>query len=389
MNNNGKSKILTVLIVAATVILGAVAVFTAVKIYQMRTQSVVPTQPESKPKAFITEPPGQLRFVCQKSSVTGGADLYDFAVTVVPTSESPTSCHDQSLDKFAQCWSVNNPIKTYKTTYQVKVNWGPPSHADTPISVRLKTNSNWCTEACGHDGGVCQKNPSSPAEVVKVLTKENNWTDTVDVERSTDNGLACGSFQTDINVVDITNCPELASQDTTKLNWGLCYTGVACPAGTPPACAPLTFSLAAATPTPTPVEIPSPTPTPTATPSPNSCGGTCGSNTNCESSFYCYQGACRNPSCPTIANCVCAGKTCNLACSQNADCASGLICSGGMCRNATCTGETDCICATASPIAGPTTEPTLPNAGVGGPTIAGLGAGFVLLLVSLALALQV
>jgi hypothetical protein len=38
---------------------------------------------------------------------------------------------------------------------------------------------------------------------------------------------------------------------------------------------------------------------------PNSCDGTCGSNYNCKSQYYCYQGFCRNPACPTSTNCVC------------------------------------------------------------------------------------
>ncbi|HET7099367.1 MAG TPA: hypothetical protein VFI61_03995 [Patescibacteria group bacterium] len=38
---------------------------------------------------------------------------------------------------------------------------------------------------------------------------------------------------------------------------------------------------------------------------PNSCGGTCGSNYNCNSDLYCYSGFCRNPNCPTSLTCGC------------------------------------------------------------------------------------
>lgn len=38
---------------------------------------------------------------------------------------------------------------------------------------------------------------------------------------------------------------------------------------------------------------------------PNSCGGTCGSNDNCQANFFCFQGYCRNPSCPTHLDCNC------------------------------------------------------------------------------------
>jgi LPXTG-motif cell wall-anchored protein len=45
------------------------------------------------------------------------------------------------------------------------------------------------------------------------------------------------------------------------------------------------------------------TPTPSGTP--NSCGGTCGSNSNCEGGLFCYQGLCRNPSCSQESDCSC------------------------------------------------------------------------------------
>lgn len=51
-----------------------------------------------------------------------------------------------------------------------------------------------------------------------------------------------------------------------------------------------------------------PEPTPTNAPgTPNSCNGTCGSNANCESGLYCYQGFCRNASCPSSSTCSCSG----------------------------------------------------------------------------------
>jgi hypothetical protein len=37
----------------------------------------------------------------------------------------------------------------------------------------------------------------------------------------------------------------------------------------------------------------------------NSCGGTCGSNYNCNAELYCYSGFCRNPFCKDSTNCVC------------------------------------------------------------------------------------
>lgn len=46
-----KKNLATSLIVAATVILGGIAIFTAVRLYQLRSEPVAPTAPESKPAA--------------------------------------------------------------------------------------------------------------------------------------------------------------------------------------------------------------------------------------------------------------------------------------------------------------------------------------------------
>ena len=46
-----KNKIATIGIIIATLILAGVAVFTAVRLYQLRQQAVAPTAPTSKPKA--------------------------------------------------------------------------------------------------------------------------------------------------------------------------------------------------------------------------------------------------------------------------------------------------------------------------------------------------
>jgi len=42
---------------------------------------------------------------------------------------------------------------------------------------------------------------------------------------------------------------------------------------------------------------------------PNFCGGTCGSNYNCQANFFCYEGYCRNPICADKTDCVCNTAT--------------------------------------------------------------------------------
>ncbi|EKE05036.1 MAG: hypothetical protein ACD_19C00426G0058 [uncultured bacterium] len=38
---------------------------------------------------------------------------------------------------------------------------------------------------------------------------------------------------------------------------------------------------------------------------PNFCGGTCGSNYNCQANYFCFEGYCRNPICSADTDCLC------------------------------------------------------------------------------------
>ena len=42
---------------------------------------------------------------------------------------------------------------------------------------------------------------------------------------------------------------------------------------------------------------------------PNFCGGTCGSNYNCQANFFCFEGYCRNPLCSSSVDCICSTTT--------------------------------------------------------------------------------
>lgn len=129
----------------------------------------------------------------------------------------------------------------------------------------------------------------------------------------------------------------------------------------PIACTALAFTLGQ-TPTPTPTATPTgsstptptgtatTTPTPTSSGVPNPCNGTCGSNSNCNSGLFCYQGYCRNSSCPSQTSCSCPGTSTT----------------------------------TPTPT---TTQPSLPDAGTSLPTIFGIGLGSLLLIGAIILAL--
>ncbi len=136
-------------------------------------------------------------------------------------------------------------------------------------------------------------------------------------------------------------------------------------------------------PTPTPTPTPSPTPlgaspTPTPTPIPG-CGFSCTTNVDCPSTMICYVGSCRNPSCVTAASCICGGPTptpsptplgasptpvptappfCASTCTTNSECPSTMICYTGSCRNPSCVTSANCLCAGATPNPTPLTKLT-------------------------------
>ncbi len=171
----------------------------------------------------------------------------------------------------------------------------------------------------------------------------------------------------------------------------------------PAAACTLTFQIAEATATPTETATASPTATPT---TPPSCDSSCTDTTNssdCPTGMTCTQSGgtnvCRNTSCTDSADCICATATptatptptptptappsCGSACTSTTECGTGMTCTGNVCRNTSCTTETDCICATVAP----TTPPSLPEAGTSWPTLIGIGAGLGTLLLAIFLAL--
>ncbi len=235
MNNFVRKNLVTILVLGATILLAGIAVFTALRLYQLRQQSVSPAAPTSKPGA-------QANPACQALS---------FTLTAPTASPTPT------------------PVPG---CYGVCTTPSGQSNCPTGLTCQTVSGSNICV------------NPSCTSN---------------------------------------SNC--------------VCAT---------------------ATPTPTP------TPTPGV---PNACGGTCGSDANCQSGMTCYitsgtSGVCRNPSCTTSTTCVCATTT------------------------PTPTPSTIAL-ATPTPTAVRTAKPQLPQAGVSTPTWLGIGAGAILLIGAILLAL--
>lgn len=408
-----KKKLLTITITIATLLLAGVAIFTAVRIYQLRNQPISPANPSSKPAAFVAD---ASTFICKR----GTAD--EFKVRV--SGDENTNCSGTSTGNYYEQCLAGTTSKFDLSTYSVKYKVdlvidpnNPPDERETlKTSVKVKVTTNWCSEPCGQDlnsdpnktgalAGGCWSNQKQEDQVATFGTEYT-------VTRTADPGMGCGSYQIDIlPMYGEANNPQPCYASS---GFGfVCVTGLTCdapPTATPPvsptpntptptsspiACTALTFKIAAVTPTPTASGSVAPTPTPTPTSTPVSCNNTCSLKSDCESGLVCTSGSCRNPSCNSQTNCTCPTPTatptakplvsCNNGCTDHTDCASGLVCYSGACRNPNCTNITNCTCPITTTTQEP--EPELPNAGTSLPTILGISAGVFMLIIALALAL--
>jgi cytoskeletal protein RodZ len=89
MKNFFNNKIVTVVILLATLVLAGIAIFTAIRLYQLRQQAVAPTAPESKPQAAAPVSCQALTFTLETPTPTPSG-----TPTVTPTgtpTETPTS----------------------------------------------------------------------------------------------------------------------------------------------------------------------------------------------------------------------------------------------------------------------------------------------------------
>jgi len=154
---------------------------------------------------------------------------------------------------------------------------------------------------------------------------------------------------------------------------------------------------AAATPTPPEYEACTTLTFTISTPAPGVCNTTCSINSDCDSN-YCYtvtcppgencidvvQKYCRNSDCPTDTDCVCSGATATPTATPTptgtATATPGATTTPSSSATASPTG-TAVARATATP------QGELPEAGTTLPTIFGIGAGVILLIISIALAL--
>jgi uncharacterized repeat protein (TIGR01451 family) len=317
MKNFFKGKFGTIIIVLFTLILASVAIFTALRLYQLRQQPVAPNVPSSIPRA--SENACSLSF-----TVTPQTPGLNCTGKFAHEDDSRNAPPIYYLDNDIPAGTNVAPGQTivYAIDYE---NTGNATTSSVLLTDVLPTGVDFADAGSG-------------------CTYESS---TRTVTCSLGGIVPGGSSQKVIRVTISTSASAGSFTNTATLS----ATGVEnseCEIA-------LNVQTSTGSPTPTPTVTPSVTPTAT----PNSCGGTCGSNANCGTGFYCYTalGLCRNPSCPTDADCTCPGSTPTP---------------GG----------------TGTPAPTPTpTVPALPVSGTDWPTIVGAGIGIFVIIGSLLLAL--
>jgi len=124
-----------------------------------------------------------------------------------------------------------NNLSTYTNIYTLK-NIAPDQQTHT---VKYKTYSSFCSSAYGHlyapkNWIVCNDNPQSEE---KEVTIEPGQTVEVRVERSSPTGIACGTYQLDLNILAVDgneNCTYRGPNPGETVGaWGYCETGISCP----------------------------------------------------------------------------------------------------------------------------------------------------------------
>jgi hypothetical protein len=88
MEINMKNKATTIIILVITFLLAGVAIFTAIRLYQLRQTSITPTQPESKPAA---QAPSTCVLTFALSTATGTATATATATGTATATATSTS----------------------------------------------------------------------------------------------------------------------------------------------------------------------------------------------------------------------------------------------------------------------------------------------------------
>ncbi len=434
--NLNKKNILSIIILIGTVLLGGFAIFTAIRLYQLRNQSVAPNVPSSKPAAQTVA-------------------TYPRTQTVVLPKFNKDECPWRQGDNLAKRDGYSRARISKTVDFSLMPNCtltggnvntlnrpGNYLYDDTlfiTIDNKVLAGTNTVVTPLGGIGSafdwekIKDTRQYSQRQETKIIcigsTCEAPYTfkhtngdkqPLVNISLSEQNLATLLNTANSTHTFGATVVGDTDSDTDCKLQQDLILTlNYSCQADVI-ACEEVVFTI----------NTPTPTASPTAPPVACNLACTTGNDSQCAGTLECINNICRNPNCDTETDCVCNESTptptatpttsptasptstptatptitptptpvisCNDTCSQPSDCSNGTTCTGGRCRNASCSSETDCICpssatATPTPTSGITTTrtsaPELPEAGISTPTLIGGIAGILLLIGAVLLAI--
>ena len=114
-----KNKVVTISIIVATLVLAGIAVFTAIRLFQLREQSVAPNVPSSRPRAQEASP----------SSVACSPLVF----TLTSSSPSPTSTSTATGSGSASPTATATSTSKATATATAKAGGGTTSPTQAPI----------------------------------------------------------------------------------------------------------------------------------------------------------------------------------------------------------------------------------------------------------------
>lgn len=130
-----KNKVVTALIIIGTIILAGVAIFTALRLYQLRTRPVAPTAPESTPAASEDQEPQACRELAFTLTIPTPTPTTRVTITPQP-SLTPTSVPSPTLTPTITPPIGGQPSPTPTPTKQPSVT---PTATPTQVSTLTPT----------------------------------------------------------------------------------------------------------------------------------------------------------------------------------------------------------------------------------------------------------
>lgn len=285
-----KNKLATSLIVVATFVLAGVAIFTAIRLYQLRNESVSPASPESEPGAAagkVAIPPYHIDYNASWNEGDGSTDNTDGNVATFASNKRENWAAVKFLKNGSLPWQIDCPAGrhglTEETCFPNTQNPKGTLSGTTGQVIRIQLEAESCVQIdIGGPGrymgdtDTCSIQSSTPTPTIKVSVTKTP-TPTVKITNT--------PTKTPTPTVKITNTPTktptptktgtptpthaISKTPTPKNTSTLTPTT---PPGQPQACRTLTFTITTITGTLTPTPSVSgtitPTPEESATPTP-------------------------------------------------------------------------------------------------------------------------